>query len=107
MAYHLVDIQKIQPIIFYVVLLDNCCTFDNFTSRYVFDQLEMNFEKLKEDFVKKYPNNIKFLKFIHRYHILEDLNEYLQPIFSYFVIPYFSHYFWAQIPRRWRGICEK
>jgi hypothetical protein len=43
--------------------------------------MEKNFRKLKEDVLNNNPIQKKLSPFLHKSHGLEDLNEYLQPIF--------------------------
>lgn len=56
--------------------------FQQFTSRLISDKMEMNFETVKEIFVKNKINNKNLFHFLHRCHILEYSNESLQPIFQ-------------------------
>jgi hypothetical protein len=79
---------------------------DNFTSKSISDQIEMNLTKEKEVFVNHIPKKKNLLQFIHRCYNLGDMQRDLRPIFQEYLISCFSHYFVAWISRIWEGISK-
>jgi len=71
-------------------------------SKSVFNRMEMNFENLKEVFVRHELDYNKFFLFCNIFHILEDSNKSLEPIFHISLFPVLVMIF----GRRFRGYGE-
>ena len=79
---------------------------DNFTSKSISNQIEMNLTKEKEVFVNHIPKNKILLQFIHNYYNLGDMQRDLRLISQEYLISCFSHYFVARISRIWERISK-